>query len=164
MRKEKEVSMPFDKNAVDAAFNSIVSECKGLSGYDLCKEVYARSFRYLTIRQTATVTGLSPVYIRRRTQEGKWSKDYDGSGRVIIPTYEILQYLEEKSHRVGIAYIVYLLPEEEARFKAAFPGKELKPRYDAKKAKAYRRRKKAERERGGVAQGTYRGCKNYQLF
>ena len=107
----------------------------------------------LTIKQVALLTGLTTVYIRRRTQEGRWSKTYDARGRVIIPTEEILSYLEEKATRTGKAYIVRLTPSELILFQATFPDKALTSRYDPIAAKAYRLKKAANQANRGTTRG-----------
>jgi len=116
-------------------------------------EMMADGIVALTIKQVAALTGLTAVYIRRRTQEGTFSKDYDERGRVLIPAAEVEEYLRKRAERAGKAYIVRLTDGEVLHFKAAFPGKTLTPRYDPKAAKAYRQRKAATAQHRGTTQG-----------
>lgn len=119
----------------------------------------SNGIRWLTIVQIARLTGLTSTYIRRRTQEDKWSKDYDERGRVIIPIDEIEEYLQAKADREGKAYIIRLTDEMYQTLLRTFEGEDgnlpfsIEPRYNPAKAKAYRLRKAEAASRNGVKRG-----------
>jgi hypothetical protein len=142
---------PFDKHKHDELFNEAMAQAK--SPIEAVEYLLGRGYNDLTIKQVQRLTDLTIVYIRRRTQEGKWEKSYDPAGRVIIPTHQIESYLRCKAATVGTAYIVRLTEDERYLFQQTFPNKPLTPRYDPEKARAYRARKRAAAEAGGVKAG-----------
>jgi hypothetical protein len=142
----------------DNLFDVILAEYahEPASEVKICDRLRFAGLYWVTIKQVQALTGLTSVYIRRRTQEGKWFKMYDDAGRVVIGIMEVREYLANKEAHHGTAYIVYLSDAELAQFKVAFPGKAIAPRYDPEKARKYRLRKAAEAERNGVKSGRLR--------